>query len=220
MQLDLLESMKSGILCLVILILIMPTVDAGVGIVYGAEHFDVNEKNINCVSYGIYNPWKDNATVKVSARGKFANFTVESETVEIPSRTKHQDAVPVDICFDIPKTYEEDCLFWKIGCKRVCGEEIEYKGDVVASEVVEYAGGGTGSKVTGAVTAPLTLRVTCEDTTRDLISIIGLMGIIIFAMISALVWNHHREPISVRRRKKAEKLEKKKERLERKLKKL
>jgi len=217
MELNILKDMRIGILSLVVLILMIPAVDAGVGIVYGVERAEIEEELVTCVAYGVYNPWEDNATVKVSARGEFANFTMESETVDIPSRTKHQDALPIDICFDIPETYEKECLFWKIGCKKECGEEVQYQGEIVASEVVEYAGGVTGSKVTGAVTAPLTLRINCKETERDMVSIAGLIGLVIFAMLSVLVWHHHREPISVRRQKKAERLMKKRQKLERKL---
>lgn len=213
--------MKIKLISVLFVLLIIPTVNAGVGIVYGNEYLKAEEEGITCISYGIYNPWNDNATVRVSAGGELMEIVQNTTVLEIPAKTRHKQAVPVEICFKIPKIYDEECLFWKIGCKKECRENlVEYTGEVIASEITAVSGGGTGSRVTGAVTAPLTVRIKCEEKSRDLISIVGLIGLIVFAILSAAIWNNYRAPLSERKRKEAERLTRKKQELEKKLKKL
>jgi hypothetical protein len=197
-------------LLFVTLLLVLPTVNAGVGIVYSSEIIQVPENRVSCVEYKVYNPWEGDTYVKVSARGDLSNIVQDSKTIPLNSNTFYRDAVPIDICFSIPKVYEDDCLFWKIGCKRACSnEEFEYSGDVIALEMSSSETQGTGSQIRGSVTAPLTIRIKCEEQARNYVSLIGLIGAIIFGIISIILWNNSRLPLEERKKRKANKLREK-----------
>lgn len=208
-------------LALIMIILIFPIVNAGSGIVYDSEIVNLPEEATSCIEYKVYNPWDRPTNIKVSARGDLESIVLDSKTIPVEANVFHEEAIPLELCFKIPDLYEEDCLFWKIGCKRECNEEkVEYKGDVVALELSDSSSSGTGSQITGAVTAPLTIEAKCEAQDRDYLSILGVVGMIIFSIVSVLIWNNSRAPPEERKKKKAERLRKKEKELQRKLKKL
>lgn len=180
------------IIGLLLLLLLIPIVNAGVGIVYDSEAIRVNEESKSCVDYGIYNPFDRNATAKISTGGELNNLTLLSEEVKVPANTYHDNAISTEICFQVPNVYKEDCFFWKIGCKQECDKPVKkYSGEILVSEVVTSKVKGSGSQVTSTVSAPLKVTVKCEPKERDWLSVIGLIGVVILAMAFILIWNQY-----------------------------
>jgi hypothetical protein len=141
-----------------------------VGILWVTEKEMVNEMSPHCIEYGVYNPSSNDAKVKLTVSDSLKPVVQgEHSIVEtILAGTRHENAVKLKLCFQVPKVYEADCLAGDFLCEQDCSqEEVSYTGGVMAVEVNEAGTSGTGSKTTVGASVPLTLRVRCQPYQRD-----------------------------------------------------
>ncbi len=163
----------------------------GVGIAWSTETEMVTEGSTKCIRYGIYNPWDEdiNVTLSVSSELKSVITKEESETKLIKSGTSHNNAVPVEFCFEIAKVYEENCLIDSVLCEQNCEEpEVSYEGKIMVMEKQEGGNvtGTTGSATSLGVSVPLKLRVKCNQHPRDW-TLVYVVVIVISIMLIALI---------------------------------
>ena len=143
---------------------------AAVGIVWTTETEMVNELAPHCIEYGVYNPSADDAMVQLSVSDSLKPVTqgAYSHTQLVAGSTKHDNAVMVQLCFQVPRVYEADCLAGDFLCEQSCTQdEVVYEGEVMALELKEAQGGGIGSQTTVGASVPLKLRVKCNPYGRD-----------------------------------------------------
>ncbi len=152
--------------------MILPMVSAGVGLKWDKESVMVDENQRNCISYSVYNPWPEESYIQLELSNdelKDVLIEQEAETKLVPSNTFHNDAIPVEFCFKVPKVYKKDCLLLFLLCKQECQEEQKvYSGKVIAKTVPPPNQMG-GSATTAAISAPLNVRVTCKAFERNYI---------------------------------------------------
>jgi len=144
----------------------------GVGLSWNTEEVTVAESEEECIMYGIYNPWDEDATIKLLLIGDVENFVSgqSSEKIFVRGNTPHQRSQLVEICFKVEQVYEDDCLVGGILCEQACrGEDTTFKGEVLAAGTSmnseKYA---TGSATEFGVAAPLEVTVKCTPKPRDL----------------------------------------------------
>ncbi|MCK5476775.1 MAG: hypothetical protein KAI55_02555 [Candidatus Aenigmarchaeota archaeon] len=166
------------------IIVLMPIVDATVGI--GIKWFTVgeyvNENSQYCLEYGLYNPFDEEVFGYLTAVKDLENIYEAEEHKLIPSETSSKKAIMTKICFNIPKTYKEDCLIGNLLCERTCNEEqVVYNGEVMAAYELKGNAGGTGSATGTSFAAPIKLMVECEPKNRDwtLVYILVFLAIVI-----------------------------------------
>lgn len=152
-------------------LLVLPIVAAekGVGIMWATQSEIVKEGQSNCISYSVYNPFSESASIYLSATGELTQFVVDTQPITVPAGTTHDKAIPVSLCFNIPTVYEKSCTAG-IVCGRDCTEpQVSYAGEVVAAEqTAGETGAGTAGSATRAVaSAPLTLKVACEPQAKN-----------------------------------------------------
>jgi len=149
------------------------SVDArkGVGIIWSTEKEMVNENSPICIEYGVYNPWDEDVNVTLTVAGELREVVTQehSDVKFVPAGTTHDKAIPLKLCFTVPKVYEDDCIINGFLCEQTCEQqEVTFTGDVVAMEVKEQGpNSGMGSSTTLGVSVPLTLRVRCNPYPRD-----------------------------------------------------
>jgi hypothetical protein len=151
----------------------------GVGLQYGTTAQIVQEGKQVCIPYGIYNPWDEDVYIKLIQTGELANFSSSSKSTLVVAKTFHDKALPISICFDIPKIYKKDCTLL-LACERKCPENLtEYNGLIMAVE--DRTGGisGSGSATSVSATAPLKLVVSCTPEAKNWIP----LGAFILAII-------------------------------------
>ncbi len=162
-------------------------VSAGVGIKWEEESVIVDEKEEACLTYKVYNPWPESSEVVIGLSEELEEILTiqDAESKLIPANTASGDAIPIEFCFEIPRVYERDCLVGGLICEQSCsGENIVYEGEVVVGSVPGGVESG-GSATTMSVSAPLRIRVNCEEAGRNftvvymLLGVISLMGIVI-----------------------------------------
>jgi len=176
--------MRKLFLLLVLLLLVQPVLGyRGVGITYGTDYMYVEEDSINCLNYGVYNPWDEDVNIEVVAEDDLADMVMSIDPVFVSAGTKHDEATEVDVCFRVPELFEKDCLLGPILCKPICPvEDPVLSGNVVVREA-EIAGiSGTGSRATISASAPLRLIGKCEDVGRNWTPLL----LIIIAVIAAI----------------------------------
>ena len=161
----------------------------GVGVVWDTETEIVREGSTHCVQYGIYNPWDEDVYAILSVSEDLKNIITneESEIKLIKAGTLHENAIPIEFCFDIAKIYKENCLIGNSICEQKCEEtEVVYEGKIVAMEQPSGSSGGTvGSATSLGVSIPLKLKVKCNSHPTDwtlayvaiIIVILLLMGL-------------------------------------------
>jgi len=150
----------------------LASAETGVGLSWNTERVDVKEGEEKCIMYGVYNPWSEDAAVKLFLVGEIDNFvsSQSSEKVFVRSNTPHQRSQLVEICFEVEQVYEDDCLVGGMFCEQACrGEPVTYDGEVLAAGMSmsgeHYA---TGSATEFGVAAPLEVTVECVPRAMDL----------------------------------------------------
>jgi len=169
--------MRKLVLIVLVLSMLAPQALAmkGVGIVYGTVITNVNEGEHACFNYGVYNPWDEDVKVELTVSGELAELNPFSENIDVPAGTMHDEAKPLEICFDIPRMYSFDCP--------ETSERIQ--GKVIVTEWYPAGISGTGSTTSVSAAAPLELIVECDaekgfqfDTRMFLIGG-GIVGILV-----------------------------------------
>ena len=164
----------------------------GVGIVWNTETEIVKEGSTHCVTYGIYNPWDEDVYAKLGVSKDLENIisNQQSEAKLIKAETFHENAVPIEFCFEIAKTYTNDCLLGPFLCEQVCQEQqVVHEGKIIAMEEASGGTGGTaGSSTSLGVSVPLKLKVQCESQNRSYTLVYVIMIGITLILISLLVY--------------------------------
>jgi hypothetical protein len=173
----------------ILLFLPLAAAEKGVGIMWMTQSEVVKEGQTDCVNYSVYNPFNEDTSIYLSASGALQPFVIESQPVLVPANTTHDKAIPISLCFNVPKVYKEDCVAG-IACSRSCSEpEVAYVGEVIAAmaKTENAMTGGAGSATQAAASAPLTLKVACEPVARTWTPIIAIIIAIavIFGLIAA-----------------------------------
>ncbi|MDP6584183.1 MAG: hypothetical protein QF535_05975 [Anaerolineales bacterium] len=163
------------VLAMVLAVSFLPLASAekGVGLSWSDEAVSVQEGEETCVMYGVYNPFEEDAVVKLFLIGEAKNFVASqsSEKMFIRSGTSHARSQLVEICFEIEQIYEEDCLVGSMMCEQACrGEPTKFKSEVLAAGVSETTSekSAVGSATEFGVAAPLDITVECTPYPRDL----------------------------------------------------
>ncbi|MGV8152052.1 MAG: hypothetical protein ACP5OG_03150 [Candidatus Nanoarchaeia archaeon] len=192
------------IVCIAILMLfVIPFVSAGVGIKWEKESALVKEGESTCLTYSVYNPWPKDSYVEIDISDELKNILTEQETETklIPAQTSSMNSIPVKFCFKVPKNvYEDDCLAGNLFCKQECNLEAKtYSGEVIVKEVpapVDLSGGAGGSTTTTSVSAPLKIRVSCEQYSRNYTILYLIIGIVSLLVIIFLVYRMKNKKIA------------------------
>lgn len=189
--------MKNKVLSIAVLalatVLLMPVAVSaakGVGIVWDTEVEIVDAGATRCIQYGVYNPWDEPVTAELTVSDEFKDIITneKSEVKEIPAKTTHDKAIPVELCFKVGG-YSEDCAIGNQVCAQTCSTpEVSYSGKIRATEVAGSSSGGTGSATTESLAVPLLLKVRCTPHSRDftlvytvaIVFAITAMGVIFF----------------------------------------
>lgn len=139
-------------LLIVLLVAILPTAGAvkGVGIRYTGEHTTFVAGQVNCLTYRVYNPWDEDVAIELTAGGDLSPFIHGTEEVLVQAHTKSSSAIPLDICFAIPRASSEEC------------PQIKYEGEVIAREAHKDRIFSTGSSTSVVASAPLSVSLNCE----------------------------------------------------------
>jgi hypothetical protein len=143
---------------------------SAVGIVWSTEREVVSELSPHCIEYGVYNPSSDDAVVQLSVSDSLKPVVqgASSRTEAVAAGTKHDEAVMVNLCFQVPKVYDANCLAGDFLCEQSCAQdEVSYAGEVMALELNDEQGGCIGSQTTVGASVPLTLLVKCNPYGRD-----------------------------------------------------
>ncbi len=167
-----------------LLLLPLAAAEKGVGIMWATQSEPVNEGQTNCVAYSVYNPFSEDATIYLTASGALESLVIDSQSVTVPAGTMHDKAIPVSICFKIPKVYKEDCTAG-IMCQRTCSEQqVTYIGDVLAAEKsqTDTSAEAAGSATRAVAAAPLTLKVTCEPKAKSWMPVIIAVVVIVILL--------------------------------------
>jgi len=188
------------IICMILIIslLLMSTVSA-VGIKWFTEQEYVSENSEKCITYGSYNPSGKDIKVKIEVEGKVTEI-IDSESSEdkiIKANTRSKNAEMINFCFDVPKIYKEDCLFFKFICKQDCEEEqTVYDGEVIMTEKPMDGSSSSmaGSGTTIAASAPLSLIVKCEEYDRNWTLVYVILILIVLVTMIILIYRKYRQP--------------------------
>jgi hypothetical protein len=185
--------MKRLLLLVILVLALVAPVEArkGVGIVWDSQTEMVNEDTTHCLTYGIYNPWDEDVTALLDVSGEIANVLEDRESTPtlIKAHTYHGEAIPVKLCFLVPRVYEHDCLIGGSVCEKECTEEsVSYKGEILVKEQKEGAIAAASGSVTAlGVATPLTLKVACSPHDRDWTGVYGLGAGLVVILIALLI---------------------------------
>jgi len=204
--------LASGII-LIVLFAIMPIVSAGVGIKWNQESSLVKENEKTCMTYSVYNPWPKESyvTIEVSDELKQVITSQEAESKLVPANTASTSAIPIKFCFKVPAVYS-DMKICKLGiiCKQTCpSENKEYSGEVLVKSIPKETSisGSGGSATQMAVSAPLRLRVRCDEHGYDYTFALIILAVISALIIALLLFLKYRKPKAERNREKLRKLQ-------------
>jgi hypothetical protein len=169
-----------GILCLGL-------ASAGVGISWNQESVLIPENEQTCLTYKVYNPWDEDSNAQIRLSDELNDVIVsgKSDTKWIPRQTSSEEAIPVTFCFRTPSVYEKDCWFGNMFCEQKCTEPMKvYGGDVEVFESPKDASltGTGGSASIMAVSAPLNVKVQCNEHSRSyapLYILVALVAVIL-----------------------------------------
>jgi hypothetical protein len=169
---------------------LVPSADA-VGIKWSTEKEMVAELMPHCITYGVYNPSSEDAVVKLSVSEELEPVVqgAVSHTELVKAGTTHDEAVMLELCFQVPKVYEADCLAGDFLCEQTCTQdEVSYTGEIMAVEVNDESGGGMGSATTVGASVPLTLRVRCNPYNRNWTPVYAVVVLVAAAGIGGRVY--------------------------------
>lgn len=179
---------KEGIIIILVFLLVLPIVNAGIGMKWEIENITVLEGSETCLSYGIYNPWPEESKVKIELSDSLEDLVYSSYSQErvIPQYTPSNSSVPVTICFKIPKLYQENCLFMGLLCEQSCQiEEKIYSGEIlIAESISKNKEKKDFSQTSIAVSAPLNLNVKCQEHQRKFSSLYLLIAFVSFLLLA------------------------------------
>ena len=188
--------MKKIGLVLMILLIASPVVALkGVGIKYGLEYTKVNQGEVTCLNYGVYNPWDEDTVIELSADGGLGTYVDRVRSAKVPSRTPSSDPKELSICFDIPVILDS------------CDVPEKISGNVVAQEQRSSSVSGVGSAANAVVSAPLTLEIVCEGGVSGAAVAGGLkkglnlifVAILMAGLVVGLAWKSKRNKFIVKR---------------------
>ena len=166
----------------------LASAEKGVGLSWNTEEVTVTEDEEKCIMYGIYNPWDEDAAIKLLLIGDIENFvsSQSSEKIFVRSNTPHQRSQLVEICFKVEQVYEEDCLVGGMLCEQACrDEDVAFDGEVLAAGTsANSEKHATGSATEFGVAAPLEVTVTCTPKPRDMRVAYLASGIIAMSLAS------------------------------------
>ncbi|MBU4482065.1 hypothetical protein KKC16_01270, partial [Patescibacteria group bacterium] len=150
----------------------------GMGIKWYTESEIVDENIKHCVVYGLYNPYPFDTDVEgyLEASGQLEVLYIETTSTLVPKFTNSTNAIPIEICFNVPKVYNESCILGF--CERICPvkdpetpykNETRFKGSIIGkySFFLGEQSAATGSKTGTAVAVPLELIVKCSAKQRN-----------------------------------------------------
>lgn len=170
---------------------LLPVQADAVGIVWTTEKEMVNEISPQCITYGVYNPSVEDANVMLSVSESLKPVIqgVVSHSQLVTAGTKHDQAVQLELCFQVPMVYDADCLAGNFLCEQACTQdEIVYAGEIMAIEVNDESEGGMGSATTVGASVPLTLRVRCNPYQRDWSPVYLIVIVVAAAGIAARIY--------------------------------
>lgn len=179
-----------AIIVLAAVLLILPVAvqaEKGVGLSWNTESVTIKEGEKECIMYGVYNPFNEDATVKLFIIGEAANFmsSQSSEKAYIRSHTSHDRSQLIEICFEVKQVYDEDCIIGNLMCEQACrGEAVSFGGEVLAAGTSQTEQFVVGSKTEFGVAAPLEVTVECVPRARDLRAGYYASGIIAMSLAS------------------------------------
>ena len=168
---------------------------SGVGLYWEEDSLLVEEQTTNCIEYKVYNPWEDSVNVRLSPSEELEGVTKSvGDSTFIVGDTTHEDAIPVEVCFEVGDVYENDCLFLGTMCKQTCGDSIvKYEGKILASEVsTEESQAGTGSAAAIAVGAPMGISVQCSPSGRDYTFVYVVVIVVVLALVGLILYRKFR----------------------------
>ncbi len=175
---------------------VLPVQTQAVGILWTTEKEMVNEMSPHCIEYGVYNPSSEDANVKLSVSESLKDV-VQGENSHIKfvqAGTKHNDAVVVELCFQVPKVYEADCIAGDFLCEQSCTQdEVSFTGEIMAIEMTDNNAGGMGSATTVGASVPLTLRVKCNPYGRDWSPVYIVVVVVAAAGIAGRVYTNRKK---------------------------
>lgn len=170
----------------------------GMGIKWYTESEIVDENINHCVLYGLYNPSPFDVDVQgyLEASGQLEELYLETTPVLVPKFTSSANAVPIQICFNVPKVYVENCILGF--CERICPvkdpevpykNEQRFKGNIIGKYTfsLDEQSVATGSKTGTAVSVPLELIVKCNAEQRNNTAMYITFAIILI-VIALIIW--------------------------------
>ncbi|MBI2670531.1 hypothetical protein HYX18_00925 [Candidatus Woesearchaeota archaeon] len=183
--------MKKFFLFLVIFLLLVNFSYArkGVGIVINTQSEIVEENKETCIVYGIYNPWDENVKAALQTEGEINNILLnyKSEEKLIMAGTTHSQAIPVNLCFKVPKVYKDNCLIGNLLCEQKCdSQQVSYSGNVIVVEKNEQIGAVSGSQTNLGVSAPITIKVKCTVSQRNYAPL--WISLFVLVLIAFVIW--------------------------------
>ena len=159
---------KLALILLLGIMLITPALATkGVGIAWDAESAILLEGKKSCLSYGVYNPFDEDVDITLSAKG-LEELNPKSETKFVKAGTPHSSAETINICFKVPRLYE-NC---EVPEKTITGE-------IVASEAPSSIKGVTGSATVAMASVPLSIKVSCNPSKLNQAILILLVAAIV-----------------------------------------
>ena len=167
--------MKKLIILLIFCVLsINVSAEKGIGIIWDTESELVEEGQVYCIEYGLYNPFNEDVKVSLSPSQELSEVLEETniESKNIQAGTFHNDAVPVNTCFQVKNIYKENCIIKGFMCEKKCdSSNLVYNGKVIANEETISSNQETGSSTNLGISVPLKLTVSCSPKERDYIPI-------------------------------------------------
>lgn len=165
--------------------------DVGIGIKWTEESAFVSEGQKKCLNYGIYNPFDTDVTGFLTATKDLEALYESEDPKLIPAETSSSEAIPTEICFEIPKLYNEESILGLFK-KRSCDEQqVTLTGEVMAAYKLGDAT-GTGSITGASFAAPLRLKVTCNPLERDMLPLYVVLIAILMVLIGIALKNRKR----------------------------
>jgi len=188
---------KYAFIVLLVLLSVVPLVraDVGIGIRWNTEWAEVNENSKACITYGLYNPFDTQVNGYLKATKDLEKLAETEDPKPVPAGTSSNHTIPTEICFNIPKVYEEDCLFLGMLCEKKCEEPKKaYDGEVLAS-YKSLSIGGMGSATGSSFAVPLRIEVKCNPYQRDFTPVYVLVLAVVIIALLALYFTRARKKV-------------------------
>jgi hypothetical protein len=185
------KTVAALLLAFLVSVSFLPASADAVGILWTTEQEIVSELSPYCIEYGVYNPSSEDATVQLTVSDSLKPVVqgAVSHTKLVAAGTTHDDAVKLQLCFQVPKVYAADCLAGDFLCEQTCTQdEVSYKGEIMAIEVKEGGGAGMGSATTVGASVPLTLKVKCNPYHRDWTPVYAGVIVVVVAAIAGRLY--------------------------------